>query len=111
METNTLFNSEVGDTSLWRKTLKRCEGKFYEEDLNKIKNSNGVKDVLAFVDEEYKKQDSRVLKWLQKVKDFGDQFKAYQKSIDLIFQGTPIPGCLIWGSIRLVLSVSALFDC
>ena len=104
MEANT------GAMSLWRKTLKRCEGKFQAEDLIVIRNSKGVDDVLVFINEECEKPNSRVLKWVEKVKDSGDKYKAYQECIDTMLEGIPFPGNLIWGSIKLVLSVSTLFD-
>ena len=91
--------------------MERCEGKLYQEDLNEIRNFKGVKDLIVFVNEESERRSSTVLKWLEKVKYFGDHFKAYQKSIDLICEGIPYPGYLIWGSVRLVLSVGAPFDC
>ena len=111
METNTLFDYDAGGSSLWRKTLERCEGKLYQEVVNEIQSCKGVKDLIVFVNEESERRSSTVSKWLEKVNYFGDHFKAYQKSIYLICSGTPYPGCLIWGYVRLVLSVGAPFDC
>ena len=78
METNTALSSESRATALWTKTFKRCEGKFSEEDLKEIRNSNGVDDLLVFVDKEHKKGDSKVLPWVIKVKRFSELFTVYQ---------------------------------
>lgn len=32
----------------------------------------------------------------------------FSASIDMLAQGTPSPGCLLWGSIKFVLTVSML---
>ena len=34
------------------------------------------------------------------------QLQKFSRAIDLIAQGTPAPGCLVWGSIVFVLTVS-----
>ena len=78
METNTLFDYDAGGSSLWRKTLERCEGKLYQEVVNEIQSCKGVKDLIVFVNEESERRSSTVLKFLEKVKYFGDHFKAYQ---------------------------------
>lgn len=36
------------------------------------------------------------------------RLQRFSASIDMLAQGTPDPGCLLWGSIKFVLTVSRL---
>lgn len=67
----------------------------------------GPEDVL----EEIKKWQSRqakskFYKFADKVQDGMSRLQKFNRAIDLIGQGTPAPGCLLWGSIVFVLTVS-----
>lgn len=37
------------------------------------------------------------------------RLQRFSASIDMLAQGTPDPGCLLWGSIKFVLTVSSLY--
>lgn len=70
----------------------------------------GPEDVL----EEIKKWQSRHAKSkYSKVADGVQagisQLQKFNRAIDMIAQGSPAPGCLVWGSIIFVVTVSDLF--
>lgn len=101
---STLSQPELLAT--WNLAVKECEASFSPEDLDEIKKSKGPDDVLDFIkDLEAKERNSKLSRAMGKIRQFGRHFKAYQHGLDLIAQGTPFPGCIIWGSIKVVLAV------
>ena len=102
--------SEPERLGAWKSAVKECEAEFSPEDLEEMKKSTGPDDILDFIEEVQVQEHNSKLSWLTgRVRRFGRSFKAYDHGLDLMAQGTPFPGCLIWGSIRIVVSVSMPF--
>ena len=72
-----------------------------------ISQSVEPKDLLSYIKQrrqEQSRSESSIL--LNKVSTFGASFERYHSAMDVMAQAGGWPGCLLWGSIRVVLSVS-----
>ena len=77
-----------------------------EKDMKRIMIPTGPEDVVNEIDKWHKRHsDSKVAATVR----FGlGQLQRFNASIDMLAQGTPSPGCLLWGSIKFVLTVSCM---
>ena len=75
-----------------------------EKDMKRIMIPTGPEDVVNEIEKWHKRHsDSKVAAGIR----FGlGQLQRFNASIDMLAQGTPSPGCLLWGSIKFVLTVS-----
>ena len=75
--------------------------------MKRIMIPTGPEDVVNEIDKWHKRHsDSKVAATVR----FGlGQLQRFNASIDMLAQGTPSPGCLLWGSIKFVLTVSFIF--
>ena len=80
-----------------------------EKDIKRIMIPTGPEDVVNEIDKWHNRHsDSKVAAGVR----FGlGQLQRFSASIDMLAQGTPSPGCLLWGSIKFVLTVSCVFIC
>lgn len=105
MATAPIIDAEL--RSAWQAALQHHEAEFAPEDLAEIKKSPNPEDLLQFIKTlEVKHDRSRLSKLLRSIGGLGQYFKTYQRALDIVAQGLPSPGCLVWGCIRVVLSVS-----
>ena len=105
MATAPIVDAEVW--SAWQAALQHHEADFTPEDLVEIKKGSKPEDLLQFIKTlEVEHDKSRLSKLLRSIGGLGQYFTTYQRALDIISQGLPSPGCLVWGCIRLVLSVS-----
>ena len=77
-----------------------------ERDMKRIMIPTGPEDVVNEIEKWHKRHsDSKVAAGIR----FGlGQLQRFNASIDMLAQGTPSPGCLLWGSIKFVLTVSSM---
>lgn len=77
--------------------------------MKRIMIPTGPEDVINEIDKWHKRHsDSKVAAGVR----FGlGQLQRFNASIDMLAQGTPSPGCLLWGSIKFVLTVSCVLIC
>ena len=77
-----------------------------EKDIKRIMIPTGPEDVVNEIDKRHKRHlDS---KFAASVRFGLGQLQRFNASIDMLAQGTPSPGCLLWGSIKFVLTVSCM---
>ena len=92
----------------WKDVIRRHETRFTPEDLVEIKKTTKPDDLLGFIKSlDVKDDKSKSSEILRRIGMFGSYLNTYERSLDMITQGLASPGCLIWGSIKVVLSVSA----
>ena len=77
-----------------------------EKNMKRIMIPTGPEDVVNEIDKWHKRHsDSKVAASVR----FGlGQLQRFNASIYMLAQGTPSPGCLLWGSIKFVLTVSCM---
>ena len=77
-----------------------------EKDLKRIMIPTGPEDVVNEIEKWHNRHlDSKVAGGVR----FGlSQLQRFSASLDMLAQGTPSPGCLLWGSIKFVLTVSSI---
>ena len=91
----------------WQSAILKHENRFTPEDLAEIKKTTKPDDLLGFIKTlDVRDDKSNVSQIARRIGMLGSYFNTYEHSLDMITQGLPSPGCLIWGSIKLVLSVS-----
>lgn len=75
-----------------------------EKDMKRIMIPTGPEDVVNEIEKWHKRHsDSKVAAGIR----FSlGQLQRFNASIDMLAQGTPSPGCLLWGSVKFVLTVS-----
>ena len=100
----------VPDSNLrdaWQKAIRMHEDRFTPEDLVEIKKTTKPDDLLGFIKTlDVSDDKSKISQFVRRIGTLGDYLNTYEHSLDMITQGLPSPGCLIWGSIKVVLSVS-----
>lgn len=99
--------SKAAAQQAWDRALQQYEKDFSTKSIQKIRESSGPQDVFVFLQERQEKETtSKYYRWLHKERDFFARFEKYQSLLDLLVPGAGGPGSLIWGSIKMVLSVS-----
>lgn len=67
----------------------------------------GPEDVLKEIEKWQSRQaKSKYCRVANSVQAGISRLQQFNRAVDLIAQGTPAPGCLVWGSIVFVLTVS-----
>ena len=93
---------------VWQQAILSHETRFAPEDLVEIKKTAKPDDLLGFIKTfEVSDDKSKISQIAKHIGMLGTYLNTYEHSLDMITQGLPSPGCLIWGSIKVVLSVSA----
>ena len=69
----------------------------------------GPEDVASEVEKWQRKQSaSRYARVAAAIRAGVGRMQHFSASIDMLAQGSPAPGCLLWGSIKFVLTVGTL---
>lgn len=78
-----------------------------EKDMKRIMIPTGPEDVVNEIERWQKKHSDS--KFAAGIRAGLARLQRFSASIDMLAQGTPDPGCLLWGSIKFVLTVSSLY--
>ncbi len=91
----------------WRSALEQVEQDCGSDVVGKlIMQETKPGHLLDYIQQRQEKESrSKFSKLLGKISTMADVLDRFQSALDVISQGTPQPGCLLWGSIRLVLEV------
>jgi len=94
----------------WHSALKQFQHDCGPKVVEKlITQETKPKQLLDYIQERQQKESrSKFSRLLRRISSIGERFTRYQSALDVLAQGTPSPGCLIWGSIRMVLEVGIL---
>ena len=92
----------------WRNALDTYRKSLPEKDFKQILIPAGPDDVLKEIQKWQERQrKSKYCKVAGGVEAGISRLHNFNRAVDLIAQGSPQPGCLVWGSIVFVLTVSA----
>jgi fungal STAND N-terminal Goodbye domain len=90
----------------WRHALDTYRKSLTDKDLKQLQVPAGPEDVVASIEKWQMKQKNKTSeKIASAIRAYTGRMQRFNACIDVIAQGTPQPGCLLWGSIRLVLTV------
>lgn len=90
----------------WKKAVETYKKSLTQKDQTKIQMSTGPRDVVKDIEEWQRKQSKRKsVKVATAVSSGLARLQRFTASIDMLAQGSPAPGCLLWGSIKFVLTV------
>ncbi|KAI9749600.1 MAG: hypothetical protein M4579_006811 [Chaenotheca gracillima] len=92
--------------SAWEKAMKIYRKWLSQSELERIKLPVGPEDIVKDIQLwEEKQKNGPYSKLSSGVLAFTTTLKSFNGCLDVMAQGTPSPGCLLWASIRFVLQV------
>ena len=92
----------------WQDSILSHETPFTPEDLVEIKKTAKPDDLLGFIKTLHVPDDTgNISQIARRIGLLGSYLNTYEYALDMIKQGLPSPGSLLWGVIKGVLSVSA----
>ena len=97
---------ESATTVAWRNALNSYRKSLSDKDFKRINIPTGPEDVANEVEKWQQRQSaSRYSRVAAAVRNGLGRMQHFSASIDMLAQGLPSPGCLLWGSIKFVLIV------
>ena len=97
---------ESATTIAWRNALNSYRKSLSDKDFKRIMIPAGPQDIANEVEKEQCRQSaSRYARVAAAVRAGVRRMERFSASIDMLAQGSPDPGCLLWGSIKFVLTV------
>lgn len=101
---------ELATTIAWRNALKSYRKSLSDKDFKRIMIPAGPEDVANEVEKwQCRQSASRYARVAAAVRAGMGRMQRFSASIDMLAQGSPSPGCLLWGSIKFVLTVGIYF--
>ncbi len=93
-------------TIAWRNALTSYRRSLSDKDFKRIMIPAGPEDVANEVEKwQCRQSASRYARVAAAVRAGVSRMQRFSDSIDMLAQGSPSPGCLLWGSIKFVLTV------
>src|SRR5436190_9238036 len=93
----------------WRHALETYRKCLTDKDLKQLLVPAGPEDVVATIEKwQLKQKDKKSEKIASSIRECTGRMQRFNACLDVIAQGTPQPGCLLWGSIRFVLTVCCI---
>ena len=97
---------ESATTLAWRNALNSYRKSLSNKDFKRILIPAGPADVANEVERwQCRQSASRYARVAAAVRAGVGRMQRFSASIDMLTQGSPSPGCLLWGSIKFVLTV------
>ena len=97
---------ESATTIAWRNALNSYRKSLSDKDFKRIMIPAGPQDVANEVERwQCRQSASRYARVAAAVRAGVGRMQRFSASIDMLAQGSPSPGCLLWGSIKFVLTV------
>ena len=97
---------ESATTIAWRSALDSYRKSLSDKDFKRIMIPAGPEDIANEVEKWQSRQAaSRYARVAAAVRAGVGRLERFSASIDMLAQGSPDPGCLLWGSIKFVLTV------
>lgn len=98
---------ESATTIAWRSALNSYRKSLSDKDFKRIMIPAGPQDVANEVEKwQCRQSASKYARIAAVVRAGVGRMQRFSASIDMLAQGSPSPGCLLWGSIKFVLTVS-----
>lgn len=93
----------------WRSAQDSYRKSLSEKDLKRIMVPSGPEDVVNEIKKWQRRQSvSKYAKVSGAVRAGIGRLQRFSAAIDMLAQGSPSPGCLLWGSIKFVLVVGTI---
>ena len=97
---------ESATSIAWKNALNSYRKSLSEKDFKSIMIPAGPEDVANEVEKwQCRQSASRYARVAAAVRAGVGRMQRFSASIDMLAQGSPSPGCLLWGSIKFVLTV------
>lgn len=90
----------------WKKAIETLEKSLPEKDFKRICSLTRPEDILKELEIwQIKRGTSKLGAVIDQVRDGLARMQSFNRALDLLAQGSPSPGCLLWGSIVFVLTM------
>lgn len=90
----------------WKSALASFSKSIPSKDFEQIQQSTSPQDVLKYIESvRLKEQGTKDPKILLAIKACAHRLQRFSNALDMLAQGAPSPGCLVWGSIKFALVV------
>ena len=100
---------ESATTIAWKNALNSYRKSLSEKDFKRIMIPAGPEDVANEIEKwQCRQSASKYARVAAAVRAGVGRMQRFSASIDILAQGSPSPGCLLWGSIKFVLTVCIL---
>ena len=104
LQANQIENSAT--TLAWRRARDTYRTTLTDKEFKRIMIPVGPDDVLKEIEKwQNRQRKSKFSKVADGVQAGVSHLQKFNRAVDLIAQGTPAPGCLIWGSVLFALTV------
>ena len=100
---------ESATSIAWRNALNSYRKSLSDKDFKRITIPAGPEDVANEVEKwQCRHSASRYARVAAAIRAGVGRMQRFSASIDMLAQGSPAPGCLLWGSIKFVLTVGVV---
>lgn len=90
----------------WKKAAETLEKSIPEKDFQRIRSLTNPEDILKELETwQIKRGTSKLGAVVDQVRDGLVRMQSFNRALDVLAQGSPSPGCLLWGSIVFVLTI------
>ena len=106
--TSSSATTETGSATAiaWKKATDTLEKSLPEKDFQRIRSLTSPEDVLKELEKwQIKRGTSKLGAVVDQVRDGLARMQSFNRALDLLAQGSPSPGCLLWGSIVFALTI------
>ena len=94
----------------WKEAVEKYQKSLSKKDQLQVQMPMGPADVVKEIEQWHLKQSKSKSAKLAAVVGGGlARLQRFTASIDMLAQGSPAPGCLLWGSIKFALTVCVSF--
>lgn len=90
----------------WKKAIQNLEKSLPEKDFKRICTITSPEDILKQLEIwQIKRRTSKLDAVIDQVRDGLARMQSFNRALDVLAQGSPSPGCMVWGSIVFVLTM------
>lgn len=89
----------------WKTALVSFRKSIPKDEFEQIQQSTSPQDIVNYVESVQKKERGNDGKTLLVIKACAHRLQKFSGALDMLAQGVPQPGCLVWGSIKFALTV------
>ena len=101
---------DTATTVAWRSALSTYRKSLTDKEFSNVTAPTGPQDVVREVDRwQLQQSSSRYAKACTSIRNGLARMERFTGAIDMLAQGTPAPGCLLWGGIKVALMVCIFY--
>ena len=101
-----VVGNDLQNEKAWEEALEICKKNSSQSSATMVFQSTGPKDIRKYLEDVQQQQKkSKLSKTMRGLGTCIDALVRHEKAVEMFAQAGGMPGCVAWGSIRLVLGV------